>query len=367
MAHDIGVDASGNVFVTGGSFGRARRSFLAFLSSYDYVTIKYNADGVQQWVQRYNGNLSSDVANALALDASGNVYVTGGSYSRGHGLECVTIKYSNDGALLWLQSYSGPAQRDDAANDIVVDANGNAYVTGYSYNSSGVADILTIKYDPLGAQQWANVYDAGPGTQDVGRVMAMDRFGNIYVAAETSVPGVVNSDFLTLRYDPSGALAWAIRYNGPENGYESPTAIAVVNPGRLEDLSPASIYVTGHTGLDVATVKYSQSPPIIFLKPQPQTTADEQVHQFEVSHFPNPANSFARFTYQLPYDARVSLNIVDGMGRKLMTVVDGYRKAGSYSATIDAVSLPAGVYYYNFVATGNGREFRKTNALVIRR
>ncbi|MBK6772393.1 MAG: SBBP repeat-containing protein [Ignavibacteria bacterium] len=78
-ATSLAVDGSGNVYVTGYSTGSGQR--------FDYATIKYNSSGVQQWVARYNGPGNSiDYANSLAVDGSGNVYVTGISDGSGTGM-----------------------------------------------------------------------------------------------------------------------------------------------------------------------------------------------------------------------------------------------------------------------------------------
>nr|MBA3726504.1 hypothetical protein [Armatimonadota bacterium] len=86
-AYALAVDAAGNVYVTGFSNGAG-----GFPN--DYATIKYDSNGNQLWVARYNGpGNSSDGASALAVDAAGNVYVTGTSYGAGTGDDYTTIKY----------------------------------------------------------------------------------------------------------------------------------------------------------------------------------------------------------------------------------------------------------------------------------
>ena len=81
------MDGSGNVYVTGQSIGSG--------TSNDYCTIKYNSSGVQQWIARYDGpGNSDDWAYSIAVDGSGNVYVTGQSTGSGPGEDYATIKYS---------------------------------------------------------------------------------------------------------------------------------------------------------------------------------------------------------------------------------------------------------------------------------
>src|SRR4029077_1627746 len=86
--------------------------------------------GVQEsWVARYNGpgNYTDDPV-AIAVDGSGNVYLTGESSGQGY----ATIKYDSAGEEQWVAGYNGPGNGNDRANAIAVDASGNVYVTGES-------------------------------------------------------------------------------------------------------------------------------------------------------------------------------------------------------------------------------------------
>ena len=111
-------------------------------TSTDYATIKYDSAGQQQWVARYNGSGNSgDEAHAIALDTSGNVYVTGQSYGAGGDTDYATIKYDSAGQEQWVIRYNGPGNPFDFAFAMAVDASANVYVTGESD-----ADYTTIKY-----------------------------------------------------------------------------------------------------------------------------------------------------------------------------------------------------------------------------
>ena len=77
-----------------------------------------------------------------------NVYVTGYSPGTNSGNDIVTIKYDNNGNQIWLQRYNGPGNGDDEANAIAVDASGNVYVTGYETLAGGGTEMVTIKYAP---------------------------------------------------------------------------------------------------------------------------------------------------------------------------------------------------------------------------
>jgi len=107
----------------------------------------------EDWVVRYDGPPSGDnQAYALAVDGAGNVYVTG--YSLGLGLggaDYETVKYDASGVKQWLARYNGPGNGHDEPSALAVDGSGNIYVTGTS--NGGVTagdDYLTVKYNASG-------------------------------------------------------------------------------------------------------------------------------------------------------------------------------------------------------------------------
>ncbi len=147
------MDGSGNVYVTGWSHGSGTNT--------DYATIKYSATGVQQWVARYNGpGNNGDDAASLAVDSSGNVYVTGGSIGSGTSIDYATIKYSTTGGQQWVIRYNGPENGIDRAASIALDDSGNVYVTGSSAdNLANYGDYATIKYTKGGYVYQPSAYE----------------------------------------------------------------------------------------------------------------------------------------------------------------------------------------------------------------
>ncbi|HRE11636.1 MAG TPA: SBBP repeat-containing protein, partial [Ignavibacteria bacterium] len=153
QATAITIDNAGNVYVTGWS-----RSGSDY-GSEDYCTIKYNNNGQQLWVARYDGAVGSadcyyyDYANAIVVDNAGNVYVTGESWGNDDlNGDYLTVKYNANGVLQWAKRYNGPSSKNDKALSIGLDANNNVYVTGGSEQQGKGYDYLTVKYNPSGQQ-----------------------------------------------------------------------------------------------------------------------------------------------------------------------------------------------------------------------
>jgi plastocyanin len=247
----IAVDGAGNVYVTGYSIGSD--------TYYDYATIKYHVNGDTAWVRRYNGQGdSTDYAYAIAVDDSNNVYVTGHSWGSGSGLDYATIKYHPNGDTAWVRRYNGPGNANDFAYAIAIDDSGNVYVTGYGCQHTTYPnnrDYLTIKYYPDGDTAWVRRYN-GPGdADDYAYAIAVDCSGNVCVTGYSyQLPTYpYNPDYATIKYYSDGDTAWVRRYNGPGNSGDYALGIAVDDSN--------NIYVQGDsegsgTSLDYATIKY---------------------------------------------------------------------------------------------------------------
>src|SRR5437867_9810151 len=88
---------------------------------------------VESWVRRYSHAAdSSDEAQKIVTDAAGNVVVLGYTDDNISGKDFLIIKYSGAGVPLWTNRYDGPSSLDDYAAAVAVDGSGNVFVTGYS-------------------------------------------------------------------------------------------------------------------------------------------------------------------------------------------------------------------------------------------
>ena len=233
--------------------GTSRTGWNAYDDAY---TVKYDViDGTLLWEQRYNvlaNNL--DLAAAVAIDAEGNVVVTGESVGSEGNPDYYTVKYvGTTGTRLWEKRYNGPGNGTDRATAIAVDQSGNVIVTGYAWNGTNW-DWTTVKYAAAdGALLWNRRHD-GPGNEgDTAYAVAVDGSGNVVVTGD-SAGTVGERDFYTAKYAAAdGALLWERRYNGPDNYYDSARAIAIDRDG--------NVVVTGYISVagyhDYYTAKYA--------------------------------------------------------------------------------------------------------------
>lgn len=190
---DMVVDAAGNVHITGFSYHTA-------LQDLNYSTVKYNSSGVQQWAMNYNGTGSdTDKPNAITVDGSGNVVVTGRSVGSATAENYLTILYDAAGTEMWTKTYTSPSTNFDEATDVVIGPSGDIYVTGYSYLAGQGNDFVTVRYDISGNEIWAVRFDGPASGDDKSLAMGVDPAGNIYVTG-TSVGSGTFNDYSTIKY-----------------------------------------------------------------------------------------------------------------------------------------------------------------------
>jgi len=356
FAITIATNSEGIVCVTGSSQGVG--------TNYDYATIRYDSEGNEQWVARYNGEGNgSDQPSSLALDEAGNVFVTGYTFVSGGVSDCLTIKYNSDGSEEWIAKYNGPADEGDNASAITVDQPGNVYITGYSTGTVSYHDYVTIKYDSNGSEEWVARYDGPDNGEDYASAISVDHDGNVYVTGNSSASGTGN-DFATIKYDSLGTEQWVARYDGPASSDDYPYAITLDNEGNVyvtgctsdnsdyydcttikydndgveqwvisydgpqneDDEGYAialddngNVYVTGYgTGIgtesDYTTIKYSQTVGI--------ESPDEPVGLYLFPVSPNPSSTMFTISYCIPEATETRIGIYSISGR-LVSEVDG--------------------------------------------
>lgn len=258
----VAVDSSGNVIVT----GSANRS----VTDTDYYTAKYaGANGALLWEHRYNGPSNSyDFATAVAVDAIGNVAVTGGS-----GFDIYTAKYAAaNGALLWERRYSGPQSgRWEAGLAVAMDRHGNVVVTGYAGNTSTNDDSYTAKYAAAdGALLWERRYNGPGNSDDASGALALDANDNVVVTGRSDAStNFYSGDIYTAKYSATdGALLWERRYNGTVNQLDGGSSVAIAPNGMIVVSASVNITESQSSG-DGGVIAYREdlSPLVINVNP----------------------------------------------------------------------------------------------------
>jgi hypothetical protein len=213
--HGIAVDGSGNAYVTGWTSSNDYDVIGAYQATHgggwsDVFVTKLDVNGSNLLYSTYIGGSNYEEGHGIAVDGSGNAYVTGwtnstnydvtaGAYqtTKGGNYDVFVTKLNANGNTLVYSTYIGGSS-SDYGYGITVDSSGNAYVTGYtsSFNydvtadafqatNGGNSDVFVTKLNASGSGLVYSTYIGGSNI-DEGYGIAVDGSGNAYVTGFTS-------------------------------------------------------------------------------------------------------------------------------------------------------------------------------------
>ncbi len=337
------LNSPGNSFSISMQPGDAGSVYLAYEkavqnSGSDIAVAKFDSSLNLVWEMTFTGDAISsyDRPSEMKSDESGNVYICGSVINTVSSADYFTAKISASGNVIWEYEYDG--QFTDISSSIAVDNSGNSYITGFSRSGAalGSEDIFTIKLNELGIHEWTSRYNGEVNGIDGGNTVAVDTSGNVYVGGYSD-KGDVKVTYITLKIDRAGNLSWSDRYSltiEPEDFIYS-TVIDNEN----------SVYVTGislsdTTDYDIATIKYSNS---VGIESTPITTPNS-AELFQ--NFPNPFNPQTSIRYELRSVSFISIIISDVKGRQVASIVNSRQNSGSHEIEFAPEGLPSGIYFY---------------------
>ncbi len=231
----------------------------------DFYLLKLNPSGSTVWAVKGGGTLTNR-GFGLTIDQNGNIYTTGHYFGQADfsgtilnsagNLDNIVAKYDNSGNLLWIRD--GKSVSQVSSRGIALDANGNVFVSGYFGSSTvdsvnfdglkiitnGQRDIFLAKYNNTGIIQWA-VNGGGPLSAEEGRSVVVDPAGNPIMAgmfndtatfSGTQLFTEGGNDIFVAKYNTNGNLIWAKSAGGL--GGDAAEAVGVDNDG--------NIFVTGY-------------------------------------------------------------------------------------------------------------------------
>jgi hypothetical protein len=277
VANGISVDSSGNVYTTGFFSGTADfdpgngTANLTSAGLSDSFISKLDSSGNYVWAKQLGGT-STDVANGISVDSSGNVYTTGtfqgtADFDPGAGIATLTntgtrdsfiSKLDSSGNYVWVKKLGGTS--DDRATSISVDSSGNVYTTGTfqgtadfdpgnstaNLTSAGLSDIFISKLDSSGNYVWAK--QLGGIDYDQANDISVDSSGNVYTTGAfqgtadfdpgngtANLTSAGNTDIFISKLDSSGNYIWTKQLGGTD--YDQANGISVDSSG--------NVYTTG--------------------------------------------------------------------------------------------------------------------------
>ncbi len=245
-SQSVAVDVSGNVYISGYTEGDLGGTNAG---GNDAFLTKFDSSGNELWSKQI-GTSDSDFSRSVAVDGFGNAYISG--YTEGDlggtnagGNDAFLTKFDSSGDELWSQQIG--SWNHDFSRSVAVDAFGNAYISGYTGGESAhVTDAFLTKFDNLGNELWTQ--QIGSSSRDFSYSVAIDGFGNAYISGETygDIGGTsagYRDAFLT-KFDTLGNELWTRQIGTLDR--DSGFSVSVDGFGNA--------YVTGDTGGDLAGI-----------------------------------------------------------------------------------------------------------------
>ncbi len=236
---EIGKDKK--IYVTGWSYGCCGENYQVY-------TIKFLPDGTREWWIFYGYSFDSpEFARGMVVDKDGNIWICGETYDTAGISHLLLLKYDTLGNLLFSDVCSLP-NSSFYPKKIIFDGFENIYITG-NISINGNSDYLIAKYKINGQRDWVINYGGIPDLPEIGYSCGIDTLGYLYVTGKSG------EDIMTLKISFDSNILWSRRYDynyGEEIGYD----IAVDKSGNA--------YITGSCGFepslsDFITLKYTPS------------------------------------------------------------------------------------------------------------
>jgi len=260
QGHDIAysavVDSSGNFYVAGLLDDRTAAS--------TFGVAKFSAQGQLLWRRNYAGSQGGQFGfvRHLAIDAAGNVLATGtislpiadsafGAISVGVKNDVLTVKFDSDGVEQWARRYNGAGDGDDGGVRVATDANGNVYVGGASLEAS--TDWLLLKYDTAGNLVWRRHRD--------GATRGNDRLVDLQLGSDNQLAVAGFTEYSTsgfgmqatiAKFDANGNEQWSRNYLASAHRDALPMDLALDNRN--------NVLVTGLTSVNLQSAEHSTVP-----------------------------------------------------------------------------------------------------------
>jgi len=260
-SYSVAVDAVGNTYISGHTAGNL---YGTSAGSWDVFVTKFDAGGSQLWSQQF-GTALPDFSRSIAVDVIGNSYIGGYTYDGLAGSSDATLtKLDTTGNRLWSRQFG--TAKEDYGLSVALDASGNTYISGYTYGSldttnAGGQDAFLTEIDHSGNVIWWR--QIGTNGYDRSLSVAVDANGNSYISGRTEGDlGGTNAgayDAFLTKFDTTGIQLWSRQIGTASDDESYSVAVDAAGNAYISGYTEGSLAVTNAGSADAYLSKYDAS------------------------------------------------------------------------------------------------------------
>jgi len=291
-----------------------------------------NLDGSLKWRL-----ISGNIIHQPLIDSRGYIYII--PKGQPQYFYCL----NSDGETIWKKGIvlSGIGSLEVQASP-TIDHDGNIYALLWDSTFTYSNHRALFSFTPDGEVRWKYIFEFGGEVDDLWQPLICDKEGTLFLG----------STFGTFYYAISneGKLLWKL----PLNEYQ------VDNTGAIS--ADGTLYI----GVHRSSLWNGHENNLIVIKDSIDTDVEEQVagipDKFGLEqNYPNPFNPETAISYSLPKSGLIKLEVFNTLGKKVETLVNKFKKAGSYRLIFNGSNLPSGVYFYRIITY----EFIDTKKMIL--
>jgi hypothetical protein len=312
---------------------------------YDVWLIKTDTLGIEEWSQTFGGELY-EVGYCLDRTTDGGYIISGATQSFGSGgYDVWLIKTDSSGAEDWSRTFGGT--EDDQGFSVRQTEDGG-YIVGGTVASFGAGwdDFWLIKTDTLGIEEWSQTFGGEYG--DIGYAVQKAMDGGYVMTGITQSFGAGYGDFWLVKADSSGVEEWTETFGGAD--VDQPWSVIQGSDGGYVMIGMTRSYGAGDA--DLWLVKTESD----YLVEESASRYFENLPL--LSACPNPSSGGFRISYGIPAGSEIQLLVYDPAGRRVATLVDGYRVRGLHFLRWTPKDMRPGVYLLRLTAPGRTESAR---------
>ncbi|HEY3295122.1 MAG TPA: T9SS type A sorting domain-containing protein [bacterium] len=241
------------------------------------------------------------------------------------------MRLNSLGDTVWTRTFGGSAT-EDIANSVVQTSDGGFAFTGPSESYGPGGDVVLIKTDTLGRQQWLHTY--GGSDEEHGHVVLATHDGGFFLAGHTNSFGV-GGDVYVVKTDGDGNLLWSRSWGGA--GLDVAESAVELPDGGFLVAGETTSFGAGDANIWLLRIASDLA------SDQPSVASPGEF--FLAQNYPNPFNAVTDIRFELPHAGRATLSVYDVLGRETATLLDGQLPGGPHTVHLDASGWPSGVYF----------------------